>query len=65
MCVLDLNDLLYRHQISLMRASSAASVEAKCAHVGLARGYGREVQALQARLGAAMTLATPICSTLS
>jgi hypothetical protein len=62
---LDLNDLLYRHQLSLMRASNAASVEARCAHAGLARGYRRQVQALQARLGASMTLATPACSTLS
>jgi len=51
---MDLNYLLYRHQISLMRADSAASMEARHAHNGLARGYASRIAALrdilQARL---------------
>lgn len=36
---MDVNYLLAREQVSLMRASSAASPEARIAHQGLARGY--------------------------
>lgn len=36
---MDLNYLLHRHQVSLMRADSAASPEARHAHRGLARTY--------------------------
>ena len=36
---MDLNYLLSRHQVSLMRADSAASPEARFAHRGLARAY--------------------------
>ncbi|MBC9033298.1 hypothetical protein IAG41_12940 [Sphingomonas sp. JC676] len=38
---MDINYLLEREQISLMRASAARSVEARIAHEGLARGYAR------------------------
>ena len=36
---MDVNYLLAREQISLMRAAETASVEARHAHLGLARGY--------------------------
>ena len=36
---MDINYLLMREQISLMRAESASCVEAQIAHSGLARGY--------------------------
>jgi hypothetical protein len=38
--VVDINYLLKREQISLMRAERAHCVEARIAHQGLARGYG-------------------------
>jgi hypothetical protein len=55
----DLNYLLYRQQVSLMRSRVAASVEARHAHAGLARGYGHRVHALQASLGAAVATRRP------
>lgn len=36
---MDLNYLLEREQISLMRAQSAACSSARASHAGLARGY--------------------------
>lgn len=36
---MDTNYILSREQISLMRAKTALSPEARCAHAGLARGY--------------------------
>lgn len=54
---MDLNHLLYRQQISLMRARAAASPEARHAYAGLARGYGRRARALQVSLGAAVASA--------
>lgn len=49
---MDLNYLLSRHQISLMRADSAASPEAQCAHRAMARGYANRIDLLQAQLSA-------------
>jgi hypothetical protein len=53
---MDLNYLLYRHQISLMRADSAASTEARHAHQGLARGYARRVAELREVLAARLPM---------
>ena len=47
---MDLNQLLYRQQVSLMRADAAASPEARHAHQGLARGYGDRIRLLQPSL---------------
>ena len=41
---MDINYLLKREQISLMRAKAANSVEARAAHEGLARCYGEKLQ---------------------
>ena len=49
---MDLNDLLHRHQVSLMRAANAKSVEAAHAHGGMARGYERRIASLRDLLGA-------------
>lgn len=38
-----LNDLLYRHQVSLMMADAAASREARHSHLALARAYARRI----------------------
>ncbi|WP_165830963.1 hypothetical protein [Sphingomonas pokkalii] len=56
---MDINDLLSRHQISLMRASAAGCVEARVAHHGLARGYADRIRELQARAGAGLLLREP------
>lgn len=49
---MDLNYLLSRQQISLMRADCAACPEAAIAHRGLADGYAMRIREHQQRLGA-------------
>ncbi len=49
---MDLNYLLSRHQISLMRADYAACPEASIAHRGLANGYALRIREHRQRLGA-------------
>ena len=49
---LDLNYLLHRHQVSLMRGHAATSPEARLAHGGMASGYAARIAALQQALGA-------------
>jgi hypothetical protein len=41
---MDINYLLMREQVSLMRAKSARSVEARKAHEGLARSYAAKLR---------------------
>jgi len=53
---MDLNYLLSRHQVSLMRAQNAACREAAMAHRGLARGYAVRIRELQQLLGAGSSL---------
>lgn len=54
---MDLNYLLSRHQISLMRASAAASVEVRRAHRDFAKYYAARIDALQEAVGAGRALA--------
>jgi len=49
---MDLNYLLSRHQLSLVRSTRAAGREARLAHRGLADGYAHRIADLQARSGA-------------
>jgi hypothetical protein len=49
---MDLNFLLGRHQVELMRAAAAASPEAACSHGGMARGYERRIASLRTLTGA-------------
>lgn len=49
---MDLNDLLHRHQVALMRAANAKSVEAAHSHGGMARGYELRIASLRDLLGA-------------
>lgn len=44
---MDLNQLLYRQQVSLMRADAAACVEARQSHRGLASAYAQRIAQLQ------------------
>lgn len=41
---MDINYLLKREQVSLLRAKSALSIEARIAHAGLARGYAAKLR---------------------
>ncbi len=45
---MDLNYLLFREQVALMRADSAAGPEARLAHRALARGYADRIRTVQA-----------------
>lgn len=49
---MDLNYLLSRHQVSLVRSQNAASVEARFAHRMLAKSYAARIVAHQEALGA-------------
>ena len=49
---MDLNYLLSRHQISLMRANTAASSEARIAHRNMARAYAERIRVMQKLIGA-------------
>jgi hypothetical protein len=44
---MDLNELYFRHQVSVARAASALTCEARYAHRGLAAGYARRIADLQ------------------
>jgi hypothetical protein len=53
---MDLNYLLHRHQISLMRASVAACVPSRRAHQGLVALYADAVAKVQRVNGGSSTL---------
>lgn len=57
---MDLNYLLHRHQVALMRAASATCVEARFAHRGMAVAYATQIRDLQTDLGADATLAQAV-----
>lgn len=57
---MDLNYLLHRHQVSLMRAEIADGLEARHAHAGLARSYAERIGDLQRDLGADAVLARAV-----
>lgn len=40
---MDLNYLLHRHQISLMRAEAAACIESRHAHQAFANSYAKQI----------------------
>ena len=48
---MDLNELYHRHQISVMRASSATTREARSSHNGLALGYAGRIAEHQLAAG--------------
>ena len=52
---MDLNDLFSRHQLSLVRATSAGSPEARREQRGLADGYASRIAAFQVGVGAGFT----------
>jgi hypothetical protein len=49
---MDLNYLLSRHQVALMRADNAMCPEAKVAHRGMAREYAERIRILRQLSGA-------------
>lgn len=55
-----LNDLLHRHQVSLMRANAAGGPEARISHLSLAAAYSRRIEELVgANRGGAAPLIQP------
>jgi hypothetical protein len=53
---MDLNYLLFRHQVSLMRAECASCPESRIAHRRLAAGYAAMIGHIQEQLGASLTV---------
>lgn len=49
---MDLNQLLHRHQVSLMRADSATSPEERRAHDQFTRDYAARISSVRSKLGA-------------
>jgi len=56
---MDLNYLLHRHQISVMRAGAAACVPSRVAHAGLAELYAGAVSRIQERSGGLLQMVRP------
>ncbi len=52
---MDINYLLYRHQVSLMRYDTAACVSSRRSHRDLAQGYALRIRDLQQTLGSGDT----------
>jgi len=57
---MDLNYLLHRHQVSLMRADAAACGPSRLAHSGLAALYAGAVSRTQLRSGGLRWLIRPV-----
>lgn len=57
---MDLNYLLSRHQISLVRAADATCCEARSAHRGLATIYAARISKIQRASGATFELAAQL-----
>ena len=55
---MDLNDLLHRHQVALMRAATAATPQARQSHDGTARCYEDKIVSLRTLLGASGRMVT-------
>lgn len=55
---MDLNYLLYREQIALMRADAATCISSRHSHQGMARGYADRIRSLQLALGAGILAET-------
>jgi hypothetical protein len=49
--VMDINELLYRQQVSLMQAAAAACASARLSHIGLARGYAKRIEGIRQSMG--------------
>ena len=50
-CIIDLNYLFHRHQLSLVASTDASSSEARVAHRGLTVGYATRIARLRAASG--------------
>lgn len=53
---MDLNYLLSRHQVSLMRAGASPCVAARAAHRAFAASYAGRIRELQVALGAPLSV---------
>lgn len=56
---MDLNYLLHRHQVSLVRPSNAACVDARSVHRELAIGYAARITETRERMGARGSMVQP------
>jgi hypothetical protein len=55
----DLNQLLHRHQLSLMRLDRAATEEERLSHEQFARDYAERIRVVRSQLGATSALRGP------
>jgi hypothetical protein len=53
---MDLNQLLQRHQLSLMRLDQAATLEERRSHEQFARDYAERIRVVRRQLGATSPL---------
>lgn len=58
---MDLNYLLYRHQVSLMRAKASDCLCASRSHRGLATGYAERIRVLRSAMGEEGSLTRASC----
>jgi len=58
---MDLNYLLYRHQVSLMRAKASDCLCATRSHRDLAKGYADRIRVLRSALGEEGSLTRAPC----
>lgn len=58
---MDLNDLLYRHQVSLMRAKASDCLCATRSHRDLAKGYADRIRVLRSGMGEEGSLTRASC----
>ncbi|MCR5869688.1 MULTISPECIES: hypothetical protein [unclassified Sphingomonas] len=58
---MDLNYLLYRHQVSLMRAKASDCRCASRSHRGLAHGYAERIRVLRSAMGEEGSLTRASC----
>lgn len=58
---MDLNYLLYRHQVSLMRVAASDCLCARRAHRGLADGYAERIRLLRRVMGEQVSLTRAPC----
>ena len=57
---MDLNLLLHRHQLSLMRVDRAVTAEERRSHEQFARDYGERICIARSQLGATGALRGPL-----
>jgi hypothetical protein len=57
---MDLNQLLHRHQLSLMRVDRAATAEERLSHQRFVQDYAERIHVVRSQLGATSVLRGPL-----